>query len=216
MLGLSAWKAGDYQLSEQAFERALELDSNHVKSHLNLSRVLLDTGRPMDALDRINDALAIDPESNAAYRLKGRMFRQVRQNPQAVEAYRRAIQIDDQDAWSMNNLGMIYLQEDMVDKALPPLARAVELRRDVAMFRNNLGMALELSGRYRAAEDVYRTAVDTDPMNEKAAENLARIEQVREELDIEPVDLAELSQRFADEIAGWEKIEVTQVPTPAE
>ena len=84
------------------------------------------------------------------------------------------------------------------------------------MFRNNLGMALELSGRYRAAEDVYRTAVDADPMNEKAAENLARIELVKEELDIEPVYLAELSQRFADKIAGWEKIEVTQVPTPAE
>ncbi len=213
MLGLSAWKSGDYEVAEKAFERALELDPDHVKSNLNLSRVLLDRGRPMDALDRINDALSVDPESNAAYRLKGRMFRQVRQNPQAVEAYRRAIQIDDQDAWSMNNLGMIYLQEEMYDKALPPLARAVELKGDVAMFRNNLGMALELTGRYRAAEDVYRIAVDADESNFKAAANLSRIELVLEEFDVEAVDLAVLSQRFVDEISTWEKIEVTSAPS---
>ncbi len=213
MLGLSAWKAGDYELAVKAFDRALELDPNHVKSNLNLSRVLLDTGRPMDALDKINDALAVDSESNTAYRLKGRVFRQIRQNPQAIEAYRRAIQIDDEDAWSMNNLGMIYLAEEMYDKALPPLARAVELKGDVAMFRNNLGMALEHTGRYRAAEVVYQAAIDSDESNIKAAANLSRIELVREDLDIEPVDLAVLSQRFVDEIASWEKIEVTSAPS---
>lgn len=216
MLGLSAWKSGDYQLAEQSFERALELDPDHVKSNLNLSRVLLDTGRPMDALDKIVDALAVDPESNDAYRLKGRMFRQVRQNPQAVEAYRRAIQLDDQDAWSINNLGMIYLQEEMYDKALPALARAVELKGEVAMFRNNLGMALELTGRYRTAEDVYRMAIDVDESNLKAASNLSRIELVMEEIDVEPVDLAALSQHFVDEISTWEAVEITQLPDSTE
>src|SRR5256885_1043877 len=39
MLGLSAWKAGDRAQAERAFVQALTLDSTHVKSQLNLSRV---------------------------------------------------------------------------------------------------------------------------------------------------------------------------------
>ena len=40
MLGLSAWKSGDFAKSEQAFDKALSIDPRHVKSLVNLSRVL--------------------------------------------------------------------------------------------------------------------------------------------------------------------------------
>ena len=40
MLGLSAWKAGDLEQAEAAFNQSLELDQRHVKSYLSLSRVL--------------------------------------------------------------------------------------------------------------------------------------------------------------------------------
>ena len=43
MLGLSAWKSGDRVTAESAFVQAITLDPTHVKSHLNLSRVLLET-----------------------------------------------------------------------------------------------------------------------------------------------------------------------------
>jgi Flp pilus assembly protein TadD len=45
MLGLSAWKSRDHTGAEAAFERALALDPDHVKSYLNLARVLLEVGR---------------------------------------------------------------------------------------------------------------------------------------------------------------------------
>ncbi|MDH3216569.1 MAG: tetratricopeptide repeat protein, partial [Candidatus Krumholzibacteria bacterium] len=100
MLGLSAWKAGDYARAEQALQQAIELDPLHVKSWLNLGRVFLDTDRPSEALDRIDQALSIDNQSGVAYRLQGRAFRQLGQKNDAVRAYRQAIQLDDQDAWS--------------------------------------------------------------------------------------------------------------------
>jgi hypothetical protein len=109
MLGLSAWKAGDNEGAETAFERALELDQKHVKSWINLSRVLLDASRPSEALARLDEALALDPQSNAAYRLRGRAFQQLGRIDESVSAYRRAIQIDETDVWSMNNLGLLYI-----------------------------------------------------------------------------------------------------------
>lgn len=203
MLGLSAWKAGEHERAEGAFERALELDGNHVKSLLNLGRVLLDMGRPDEALARIGEALTIDPESNIAYRLQGRALDQLGREEEAIGTYRRAIRLDDRDAWSMNNLGLLFLEEGRYDEALPPLARAVELKGDVAIFLNNLGMVLENTGHFRAAEEAYRSAVDIGGSFEKAHANLERLEAVVEDPGLPPVDLAVIAQGFIDEIESW-------------
>lgn len=211
MLGLSAWKTGENITAEEAFEQALVLDPRHVKSWLNLSRVLLDTGRSEEALAKIDEALLIDPESNVAYRLKGRAYHNLGQNEEAVGAYRKAIKIDDQDAWSMNNLGLIYIEGGSYDEALPPLARSIEIKDNVAVFHNNLGMALECTGHFRAAEKAYNAASTIDESYEKAYANLERIEGVSEDPVVEPVDLAALAQRFVDEIESWKVAEVDSV-----
>jgi Flp pilus assembly protein TadD len=202
MLGLSAWKAGSHESAEQAFERSLALDRGHVKSWLNLSRVLLDTSRPEEALASIDEAVALDPQSGTAYRLRGRALHQIGRTDDAIGAYRRALQLDPRDAWAMNNLALVLIEGERFEEALPALARAVEVRDDVAVFFNNLGMALERTGHFRAAEEAYAKATALDATHEKAAEHLARIAEVREDLGVVPVDLAALAQRFAEEIEG--------------
>src|SRR5688572_5842807 len=52
MLGLSSWKAGNLARAVQAFDRALALDSNHVKSLVNSGRVYLELNQPAEALER--------------------------------------------------------------------------------------------------------------------------------------------------------------------
>lgn len=203
MLGLSAWKAGNHEEAEGAFEHALELDQRHVKSWINLSRVLLDASRPSEALARLDEALAIDTESNAAYRLRGRAFHQLGRFDEAIESYRRAIQIDETDAWSMNNMALVFIEEGRIEEALPPLARAVELRDDAAVFFNNLGMALERTGRFRAAEDAYTKALAIDGSHEKAYANMTRIEDVLEDPAVEPIDLTVLASLFVEQIESW-------------
>ena len=42
MLGLSAWKSGDLVKSEESFETALRIDPKHMKSLVNVSRVLIE------------------------------------------------------------------------------------------------------------------------------------------------------------------------------
>ena len=64
MLGLSAWKSGDREQAKSAFAQALTIDSTHVKSHLNLSRVLLESGEPDSALVHIEAAIALDSTSS--------------------------------------------------------------------------------------------------------------------------------------------------------
>ncbi len=194
MLGLSASKAGDVAKAESAFEEALRIDPNHVKSLVNLSRVLIDQRRFDEALVRLEDAGEIDSASVDVQRLLGRVYAEQHKTDEAVDAYRRAIALDEHDAWSMNNLGLLFLEQGDAEEALPLLCRAVQLRKDVAAFHNNLGMALEHTGRFLAAAEEYRGALTADAGYGKAKQNLARVEAVKvgheEPFDLEATALA--------------------------
>ena len=87
----------------------------------------------------------------------------------------------------MNNLGLLLLETKRADEALPLLANAVELRTDVPEFHNNLGMALEHTGRFKAAAEAYNGALTADPGYDKAKRNLARVESVQGNAE-EPIE----------------------------
>jgi Flp pilus assembly protein TadD len=197
MLGLSASKSGDPAKAEKAFETALTIDPDHLKSLTNLSRVLIDQKRFDDALDKLMHAGDIEPGSNEVYRLMGRAFHAQGKTDDAVNAYQRAIELDDKDAWSMNNLGLLFVEVKRADEALPLLLQAVELKKDVAAFHNNLGMALEHTGRFGAAGKAYAEALTADPGYTKAKQNLTRVEAVRKGFE-EPFDI----EKEDDEAAG--------------
>ena len=203
MLGLSARKAGDQVWAEEAFVKALEIDPGHVKSLLNLSRVLLDSDRPDEALERIEAALEIEPESNDGQRLLGRAHYRLGDEEKAIEAYREAILLDQGDAWSMNNVGLILIRQERFEEAVPPLARAVQIRNDIPVFQNNLGIALERTGYLIASADAYGRALDLDGSYEKVSISLSRVEELEGDPDQGPVDLVVLAERFVQEIEGW-------------
>jgi Flp pilus assembly protein TadD len=203
MLGLSAWKSGDRAQAESAFVQALIIDSTHVKSHLNLSRVLLEDGKPDSALVHIEQAIALDSTSSEPLRLQGRAFEAQGKTDDAIVAYQHAIVKNDSDTWAMNNLGMVYVRIGRYEDAIGPLARANEIEDKVATFRNNLGMALELTGRFQDAVEQYRAAVAIEGTYGKAVSNLQRVEQVKQDPSITPVDLTERSKLFQEEIGKW-------------
>jgi len=207
MLGLSAWKAGDNEYAEESFEKALALAPGHVKSILNLSRVLLDTGRPEEALVKIDEAIDIDAGSNVACRLKGRALDQLGQKDEAIESYREAISIDENDAWSMNNMALIMIGEGRYEEALLPLARATQIDSSRSFFWNNLGMALERTGRFRSAEQAYSHAFEADDGHDKAYANLVRIQSGDEEPGVEVIDLGDYAQRFIEKMEDWKLAE---------
>ena len=203
MLGLSAWKSGDRVQAESAFVQALSIDSTHLKSHLNLSRVLLEDGQPDSALVHIEQAIALDSTSSEPLRLQGRAFEAQGKTDDAIVSYQHAIVKNDSDTWAMNNLSMLYVRVGRYEDAIGPLARANEIADKVATFRNNLGMALELTGRFAQSAEQYRAAVAIEGTYGKAVSNLQRVEQVKQDPSTTPVDLTERSKQFQDEISKW-------------
>jgi tetratricopeptide (TPR) repeat protein len=186
MLGLSAWKKGDAMEAEKAFENALAIDPSHVKTLLNESRLFIEQKRHDEAIDRLTRAAEAEPESMVVYRLLGRTYQAKGETDEAMKAYARAIEINDLDAWSMNNLGLLLLDTQQFDEAVTWFTKAVDVRPSVPSFHNNLGMALEHTGRFRAAATAYSDALAADPSYAKAKKNLARVEKVRTVEGAEP------------------------------
>jgi len=200
MLGLSAWKSGDLVSAESAFVRTLELDPRHLKSLLNLSRVLLEQGHPKAARERVTAALTVDSTSGEGYRLLGRVRNALNQPNEAMVAYRMALSLDPTDTWSMNNQGLILIQQQRYEESLAPLARAVQLESGVAVFQNNLGIALEHTGRFGLATTAYHAAIAADNGYTKAVLSLARVDGRKEDTTLMPLDLASLAESFDREI----------------
>ncbi|MEO8294888.1 MAG: tetratricopeptide repeat protein [Gemmatimonadota bacterium] len=219
MLGLSAWKAGDFSAADRAFNRAIELDSTHVKSYLNSARVLLDLDRNHEALERAERARGLDESSTDALRLVARAYHSMGQVDSAVEAYHQALALDGSDVWSMNNLGVLYLDIGQPEQALAPLARAVQLRGTSPVFQNNLGLALERTGHLTGAKAAYGAALRADSTYSKAAISLARV-NVLEVDSTDTVSVDDLAEEFRIQAGMWREtsvqpiVDTVQAPAP--
>ena len=203
MLGLSAWKSGDLDRARIALERSNELDPAHVKTLLNLGRVLLDQDRAGEAKERVEAALALDSTSGEVHRMLGRVHSALGSRDEAIEAYRTALTIDPTEAWSMNNLALIYIQQERYEQALGPLARAVQLRPGAPVFQNNLGIALEGAGHIGAAREAFLAAIAADSTYAKAQVSLTRVEGIEEVPGMIPVELSVLADDFEREVQRW-------------
>jgi Flp pilus assembly protein TadD len=175
MLGLSAWRAGQLDRAQRAFEGVLALDSGNVKALVNLARVLLEENQATDALARVNAALAVDSGLGEGWRVLGRVQAQLGHTDSAIDAYHQALVIDSSDVWSMNNLGLVLIQAGRFTEAVEPLGHAVQLDSTVAAFSNNLGIALERSGQLDEAAAAYRHALAVDSGYAKARVSLERL-----------------------------------------
>ncbi|HET7584875.1 MAG TPA: tetratricopeptide repeat protein [Gemmatimonadaceae bacterium] len=216
MLGLSAWKSGDLERAESAFDSALARDPSHVKSLVNSSRVLLELDRPKDALERVSAAVQLDPDSPDAHRVMARVHAALGDVDSALASYREALALDPEDAWSMNNMGLLLIQRGRYEEALGPLSRAVQLDDGVTVFENNLGIALERTGHLVRAGEAYRAALAIDSTNAKAQVNLARVDGRTDLPGVDSVDVGMLGDQFAAQVKEWKEQRSATAPAAVE
>jgi Tfp pilus assembly protein PilF len=196
MLGLSEWKAGNLDASEEAFITALEIKPDHRKSLVNYGRVLIALDRPADARVQIELAIAADPESSDARRVLGRIQHASGELDGAAENYLAVLDKRGDDAWSLNNLGLIRIEQGQYAEALAPLAKAASLQPETACIMNNLGVALERAGYFGDAARAFEAALEADEDYAKAEISLARVEEQEEAHGSESVDLIALAESF--------------------
>jgi tetratricopeptide (TPR) repeat protein len=117
-----------------------------------------------DAILLYQRSLTVFPTAEA-HTFLGWTYSMMRRYEEAIEACRRAIEVDPDFGNPYNDIGAYLIELDRWQEAIPWLEKAtVATRYEAPQFPHlNLGRVYEHLGRYRTALDCYAQALNIDP-----------------------------------------------------
>lgn len=121
-------------------------------------------------------AIALQPDSSAAYSNLGSALLLQNRLEEAEAAFTSALNIDPGDAQTHNNLGNLLRNRQMLAEAAECYRKALALNPDFAEASNNLGGVLLMQGDLEAARTHYERALELQPDYLDARINLGKLQ----------------------------------------
>lgn len=132
------------------------------------------------AEEYISRALQEQPENAAWHALLGEIFQKIGDNAAAIDAYGRAIAIDNEPQYHLA-LGQILGLEGEEEKAEIEMRAALELAPNNPLTSYSLGRFLYRKGEVSEAEQLLKRVVSNDPDNAGAHRVLAQLYDSRKD-----------------------------------
>ncbi len=132
------------------------------------------------------------PNSSVAHGSLGRAYQELGRLDEAVEEYKRAIAIYQDDYKAHYNLGVVYDQQGLFEKAVQGYQRAIQINPAYPNAHFNLGVIYQKQGLMAKAIGHFRKVTELDPADFEARNNLG-------------VAYA-MQANLAKAIAQWEKV----------
>lgn len=173
-LGLVAQQTGHSKEAKALLERSIEFNPRDARAHNHLGQVHVVLKNRPAATACFKRALEVDPDhvdslNNLANTLK------VRDLFQAIELYRRALQLNPGSVLANYNLAIALKDDSRFDEAVALLRRVIELDPRHSRARYSLAMLLEQQGRFEEAIEHYLEARRLDPGHVASLANLIAI-----------------------------------------
>ncbi len=172
-LGTLRDQAGDLAGALEWYARGAAADPASGYPHLGRGRALLAAGRPAEALSSLEEALRREPRNADALVLAGECLSQLGRGPEAVARWREVTRLQP------GRRGIHFLIGNGLAEAGDLAGAEREYQAELALgpdsgALNNLGNLAAESDPARARA-YYRRALEVDPRNASAAENLQRM-----------------------------------------
>ena len=119
-------------------------------------------GRPDEALAKIRQALAEDPEIVEAHMLLGNFLRKENRWEEALEAYKAALALDPEHDEALYTLALAYKETERLDEALAGFERAADLDPKNGKVIWQVADVHMRQGRFAEAEAGLLRALDLD------------------------------------------------------
>lgn len=120
----------------------------------------------------LGKAIAANPKSGELQSNLGVVLLARNEQRDAIMAFRKAIELNNDDAVASANLGAIYVQNKDYTKARVVLETAYTKGLRDPRILNNYAIALTAAGKFDQAEDIYKSAIK-DTSNKDAMLNYA-------------------------------------------
>lgn len=153
-------------------QSACEKSPQNVEYKCKLARGLAQANRISEALDILNQAKSIDPESSDVSHSLGVIYLKDSQREKALASLQHAASSSARDAEIQADLAAAYEANLLLDKALASYEEAVRLVPACADFRLRLGVLHHRMEADKLAEEQYRAALQLDGNHPLAHLNL--------------------------------------------
>lgn len=136
---------------------------------------LLAQGKPDEALAVVEDALASRPDDAELWFSKGVALRTLGQTDAAVEAWQKALSLNDELVAARHGLAALELEAGRYEAAVEAYVALLQIEPDFKDAHYNLGLALLGLGRTEQAQGALRNAHRLDPEDPDVAVELGRL-----------------------------------------
>jgi tetratricopeptide (TPR) repeat protein len=153
---------GDQPLWQTWLRRAQAQYPGDFWLNFELGSALIDA-TPAEAAGFFWVAVAVRPSSGIAYHNLGNAFRAQKQMPEAIDAYRKALQCDPTLPRSHHDLAMCLYAQKQLPEAIASYTTALKLEPGFAAGHYNLALAFWAHGQLPEAIESYRKAIKLSP-----------------------------------------------------
>lgn len=167
---LATWqlKADRKDEARSTLEKAIAIDGTFEAARLTMAQLEAAAGRYDAARQQVEAILQKAPRDKSAWMLSGAIEEGARNYEGAIQAYSKAVDLDDANAGALNNLAYLMVEHTAdLDQALKYAQRAKQISPDSADVNDTLGWIYFHRGAYKTAiqhlemSDKGRTAAIT-------------------------------------------------------
>lgn len=164
LLGRVEESAGRVAEAEQAYRKAVQLDSSSASARRQLGLLLAKRGLHEDARAHIDRSLVGDPENLGTLMIAGMLSERLGEARAAMRYYRELLDHHPEFYPAANNLAYLYAEQGIeLPEALRLAEIAVAARPDHAGFNDTLGLVLLRLGRPEKAHRHLKLAATRAP-----------------------------------------------------
>ena len=140
------------------------------QKEINFILKLLYSNKIKEAKKEIEAQIRKNPESSVSYNILGAVFASQNLHIEAIDNYKKALNLNSSYAEAYNNLGIVYQKLDMITEAIQHYKKAISLKNDFAEAYNNLGNVL---GETKESLSYFEKAIKIKPNYPEAFNNIA-------------------------------------------
>lgn len=172
-IGVSLESEGNVNEAATYFEKVTILCPDRGDVIAKYGQLLLDQERFSDALSAFNIATELVPKSFCAWHNKGIIYVQMNEDDLAINAFRNALDICPDSAWSAINMAALLRDQDQVPQAIDVLLGVYKHNQADVTVLQNLGAYYSYNGDLNKAIEYTLLAVELDDRRPLLYWNLA-------------------------------------------
>jgi cellulose synthase operon protein C len=162
--------------AQKAYQQGLDQDPNSSDALGGVLNVYLIQKQPDKAIAAANAQLAKNPKNSAFHIILGHLLEEQKKDLAGAEAeFKRAADLDKNNTEALVRLGMVQNERGAADQALATYLDASQANPKEAIFYLLAGSIYENQRNWDKAKQVYQKALELQPNNALASNNLAYV-----------------------------------------